>query len=160
MGITVFPHPPFLVCEQYIFTYALCCFQQGTYQVLITTPATHCPKLFKGIVTDVIVHCITSTEQFWDYLTVVGPEGGTVTTCTSHTPDGKANMDIYDAVRHQTSSQPGTIGQESDMSEPMAPIRQISMPGWPPVMVVMVGVHHHPCIRFLTLHRYAILICS
>ena len=63
-------------------------------------------------------------EQFWDYLTVMmGSEDGTVTTCLSHAQDGKANMDIYDAVRHQqaqsmpqTSSQPGPIGQESDRS--------------------------------------------
>ena len=100
MGITVFPHTP-LGCEQYIFTYALSCFQQGTYQVLVTTPATHCPKLFKGIATHVIVDCSMSINQFWEYLTVMGPEGGTVTTCLSHTQDGKANMHIYDAVRHQ-----------------------------------------------------------
>ena len=48
-------------------------------------------------------------------------------------------MDIYEAVRHQqaqsmpqTSSQPGPIGQEPDRSQPMASVRQISMPGWPP----------------------------
>ena len=39
LGITVFPHPP-LAYDQYIFTYALSCFQQGTYQVLVTAPAT------------------------------------------------------------------------------------------------------------------------
>ena len=138
MGITVFPHPP-LAYDQCIFTYALSCFKQGTYQVLVTSPAIHCSKLFKGIATHVIVDCIMSTEQFWEYLTVLGPEGGTVTTCLSHAQDGKANMDICDAVRHQqvqsmpqTSSKPGPIGQESDRSEPMASVRQISMPGWPP----------------------------
>ena len=80
-----------------------------------------------------------STEQFWEYLTVMGPEGGTVTTCLSHTQDGKVNMDIYDAVRHQqaqsmpqTSSKPGPTGQEPDRSQPMASVRQISMPGWLP----------------------------
>ena len=83
LGITVFPHPP-LGCEQYIFTYALSCFQQGTYQVLVTTPATHCPKLFKGIATHIILDCSMSISQFWEYLTVLGPEGGTVTTCLSH----------------------------------------------------------------------------
>ena len=69
----------------------------------------------------------------------MGPEGGCVTTCFSHTQDGKVNMDIYDAGRHQqaqsmtqTCSQPGPIGQEHDRSQPMAPVRQISMPGWPP----------------------------
>ena len=51
------------------------------------------------------------------------PEGGTVTTCISHATDGKANVNIYDAVRHQqtlsipqTSSQPRPIGQEPDRS--------------------------------------------
>ena len=134
----MFPHPP-LACGEYMFTYALSHFKQGTYQVLVTTPATHCPKLFKGIATHVIVDCIMSTEQFWDYLTVIGAEGGTVTTCISHAQDGKANMDICDAVRHQqaqpmpqTSSQPGPIGQEPDRSQPMAPVRQIRMPGWSP----------------------------
>ena len=83
LGITVFPHPP-LPYDQYIFTCALSCFQQGTYQVLVTTPATHCPELFKGIATHVIVDCIISMAQFWDYLTVMGPESGTVTTCISH----------------------------------------------------------------------------
>ena len=69
----------------------------------------------------------------------MGPEGGTVSTCLSHAQDGKANMDIYDAVRHQqaqsmsqTSSQPGHIGQEPDRSLAMASVRQISLPGWPP----------------------------
>ena len=42
-----------------------------------------------------------SINQFWEYLRVMGPEGGTITTCLSHTQDGKVNMDIYDAVRHQ-----------------------------------------------------------
>ena len=80
-----------------------------------------------------------SINQFWEYLTVMGLEGGTVTTCLSHTQDGKVNMDIYDTVRHQqaqsmpqTSSQSGPIGQEPDRSQPMAPVRQISMPDWPP----------------------------
>ena len=80
-----------------------------------------------------------SINQFGEYLTVMGPEAGTVTTCLSHTQNGKVNMDIYDAVRNQqaqsmpqTSSQPGPIGQEPDRSQPMAPVRQISMPGWPP----------------------------
>ena len=80
-----------------------------------------------------------SINQFWEYLTVMGFEGGTVTTCLSHTQFGKVNMDIYDAVRHQqaqpmpqTSSQPRPIGQEPDRSQPMAPVRQISMPSWPP----------------------------
>ena len=97
-------------------------FQQGTYQVLVTTPATHCPKLFKGIATHVNVDCSMSTNQFWEYLTVMGPEGGTATTCLSQ--DGKVNMDIYDAVKNQqaqsmpqTSSQPGPIGQEPDRSQ-------------------------------------------
>ena len=100
LGITVFPHP-LLGCKQYIFTYALPCFQQGTYQVLITTPTTYCPKLFKGIATHVIVDCSVSINQFWEYLTVMGPEGGTVTTCLSHAQDGKVKVDIHDAVRHQ-----------------------------------------------------------
>ena len=102
MGITVFPHPP-LGCEQYIFTHALSCFQQGTYQVLVTTQATNCPKLFKGIATHVIVDCSMSitNNQFWEYLTVMGPEGGTVTTHLSHAQYRKVNTDIYDAVRHQ-----------------------------------------------------------
>ena len=80
-----------------------------------------------------------SINQFWEYLTVLGPEGGTVTSCLSYTQDGKVNMDIYDAVRHQqaqcmpqTSSQPGSIGQEPDRSQPMALVRQINMPGWKP----------------------------
>ena len=68
LGITVFPDPP-LAYDQYIFTYALSSFKQGTYQVLVSTLATHCPKLFKGIATHVIVNCIMSTEQFWEYLT-------------------------------------------------------------------------------------------
>ena len=72
LGITVFHHPP-LAYDQYILACALSCFKQGTYQVLVTTPATHCPKLFKGIATHVIVDCIMSTEQFWEYLTVMGP---------------------------------------------------------------------------------------
>ena len=50
-------------------------------------------------------------------------------------------MDIYDDVRHQqaqsmphlASSQPGPIGQEPDRSQPMASVRQISMPDWPPL---------------------------
>ena len=100
LGITVFPHP-LLAYDQYIFTYALSCFKQGTYQVLVTTPSTHCPKLFKAIATHVIVDCSMSINQFWEYLTVMGPEGGTVTTCLSHAQDEKVNMDIYDAVRHQ-----------------------------------------------------------
>ena len=48
-------------------------------------------------------------------------------------------MDIYDIVRHQQaqsmpqpSSQPGLIGQDPDRSQPMASVRQISMPGWLP----------------------------
>ena len=121
-----------------MFTHALSHFQQGTYQVLVTTPATHCPKVFEGIATHVIVDCIMSTEQFWDYLTVMGPEGGTVTTCLSHAQDGKVNKDIYDAVRHQlaqsmplTSSELRPIGQGPDRSLPMASVRQISFPGWP-----------------------------
>ena len=80
-----------------------------------------------------------SIEQFWEYPTVMGPEGGTVTTCLSQAQDGKANVDIYDVVRHQqaqsmpqASSQFGPIGQKPDRSQPMATIRQISMPGWPP----------------------------
>ena len=32
----------------------------------------------------------------------------------------------------QNSSQPGPIGQEPDRSQTMAPLRQASMPGWPP----------------------------
>ena len=79
-----------------------------------------------------------SINQFWEYLTAMGPEGGTVTICLSHTKEGKVNMDIYDAVRHQqaqsmsqTSSQPGPMGQQLDRSQPMASVRQISMPGWP-----------------------------
>ena len=138
LGITVFPHHA-LAYEQYIFTYALSCFKQGFYQVLVTTPATHSPKLFKGIATHVIMDCIMPTEQFWEYLTVMGPEGGTVTTCLSHAQYEKVNMDIYDAVRHQqaqsmsqTSSQPGPIGQEPDRSQSMASVRQISIPGWSP----------------------------
>ena len=161
LGITIFPHIP-LGCRQYIFTHALSCFQQGTYQVLVTTPATHCPKLFKGIATHVIVDCCMSINQFWEYLTVMGPEGGTVTTCLSCTRDGKVNMDIYDAVRHQhvqsmpqTSSQHGPIGQESNRSQPMAPGKLVCLAGH---LQGMVGVHHHPCVRFLTLHRYTILI--
>ena len=63
LGITVFPHPP-LAYDLYIFTYALPCFQQGTYQVLATTLATHCPKLFKGIATHIIVDCSMSINQF------------------------------------------------------------------------------------------------
>ena len=39
LAITVFPHSP-LAYDQYIFTNALSCFQQSTYQVLVTTPAT------------------------------------------------------------------------------------------------------------------------
>ena len=80
-----------------------------------------------------------SIKFFWEYITVMGPEGGTVTTCLSHPQEGKVNMDTYDAVRHQqaqsipkTCSQPGSIGQEPDRPQPMAPVRQISMPGWPP----------------------------
>ena len=30
------------------------------------------------------------------------------------------------------SSQPEPIGQEPDRSQPMAPVKQISIPGWPP----------------------------
>ena len=45
--------------------------------------------MFKGIATHVIVDCIMSMEQFWEYLTVMGPEGGTVTTCLSHAQMGK-----------------------------------------------------------------------
>ena len=48
------------------------------------------------------------------------------------------NIGIYDAVRHQqaqsmpqTSSHPGPNGQEPNRSQPMASVRQISMPGWP-----------------------------
>ena len=132
------PSPP-LAYDQYTFTYALSCFQQDTYQVLVTTQATHCPKLFTGIATHVIVDCSMSINQFWEYLTVMDPEGGTVTTSLSHTQDGKANMDIYDAVRHQqaqsisqTSSHPRPIGQEPDRSQLMVSVRQISRPGWPP----------------------------
>ena len=80
-----------------------------------------------------------SINQFWEYLTVMGPEGGTVTTCLSYAQDGKVNMDIFVAVRHQqvqpvpqTFNQTRPIGQVPDMSQPMAPVRQISMPGWPP----------------------------
>ena len=105
-------------------------------------------------------------NNFGNIVTVMGPEGGTVKTCFSHAQDGKVNMDIYDAVRHQqtqsmsqTSSQPRPIGQEPDRSQSMPSVRKISIPGWPPPRV-MVGVHHHPYLRFLTLHRFAIHICS
>ena len=53
------------------------------------------------VATHVIVDCSMSINQFWEYLTVIGPEGGIVTTHLSHAQDGKANVDIYDAVRHQ-----------------------------------------------------------
>ena len=136
LGITVFPHSP-VGCEQYIVTCGLSCFQQGNYQVLVTTPATHCSKLFKSIATHIIVDCSMSVSQFWEYLIVLGLEGAT--TCPSHAQDREVNMGIYDAVRHQqaqcmlqSSSQHGPIGQEPDRSQPMASVRQISMLGWPP----------------------------
>ena len=163
LGITVFPHPP-LAYDQYIFTHALSCFQQGTYQVLVTTPATDCQKLFKGIATHVIVDCSMSINQFWEYLTVMGPESGTVTTCISHAPDGKANMDIYDAVRHQQpqsmpqTSSLGPLGKSLLGANPWLQLgKLVCLAGH---LQVMIGVHHHPCAWFLILHRYAMTIHS
>ena len=78
-------------------------FCQGPYQVLVTTPANHCPKSFKGIATQVIVDCALSVNQYWECTKLLGPEGGTITTCVSYA-NGSMASDNYPTVWYNQAS--------------------------------------------------------
>ena len=73
-GVSVLPHPDY-DSEHYVLKYAVSHFHQGSYQVLVTTPANHCTRSFKGIATQVIVDCDLVCEPVLEMYKTFGSSG-------------------------------------------------------------------------------------
>ena len=71
--------------------------------ILVTTLANHCPRSFEGIATKVIVDCDLSVNQYWECTKLLGPQGGTITTCVSYANWNMAS-DSYPTVWYNQAS--------------------------------------------------------